>query len=121
MGSVELQRVEHVDDQRLGERTQRVHIVESRGEGIAEAAARAVEQQAPEPAQARDQWSPARAAGGGAVDEHGRRPLTDLLDANRDTDAVESQPLLGWGHATRLPEASLRRAVAHLVHCKLPW
>ena len=113
---VDFHRVEHVDDQSLGERAQRLDIVQARCERIAEAAARSIQQDAAETTETRDQLRPARTTVRSSVYEHHGGTVTDLLDAHTDARPRKVQPMLGRLDAHRLPEPAFCGPIAVLVH-----
>ena len=113
---IERERVEDIDDQRVGEGFEARDVVEPCRDAVTETAARSVQEDAPEARHPRDQLRPAGTGIGHAVHQDDRRAVTRLLHAHRDTGAFEVQPLLGRHHINRTPQALLGVPKSSFVH-----
>ncbi len=115
MRGVDVQCIQEVDKQRVGERSQCAYIFVTVTGRLAQATARAVEQQAAE-VQLRHEWRPARSPVRAAVNEHNGRTLADLLDAHIGVNAGKMHAAFDRRQAKRSPQALLGFAETTFIH-----
>jgi hypothetical protein len=106
--------VEDVHNQRVGERHQVRNTPDRRVEWVAQAGARAIEEETVHLGQERRQIRPARAARRGAMDEQDGLAGAELLDADLRADPRQAHPTLARSHAKGRPQVLLCGAVARL-------
>ncbi len=115
-GPLQPEGVEQVREEPVGERLDIVQVARrSTDDGVGEAAARSVDEDAAHTVEGSRQPTPAGSRNRRAVDEHHRGAGTELLDANL-TSRGQGDTTVEGGHAEGLPEPLLGPAVA--VECR---
>ena len=117
----EVEPVEHVGDQLVGNGSETVEVGQIVIERSAQAAARPIEQQTAESVEVGNQRRPVGPARRHSVDEEDRRSLADVQDADLRAEPTQSHDPFDGVQANRRPQSPFHFVISiclHVVSCR---